>query len=97
MLFYDYTKIIGRKNLPDNYHLTFSKAENNGRDVAIAQFQGINVAVVFASKVLPKTFNGLPVFNGDESDLRFLDPGNHVIGLYAKGRAKHDQSGFVVN
>ena len=35
------------------------------------------------------------VFNGDESDLRFLDPKNSIIGLYAKGKAKKDTSGFV--
>jgi hypothetical protein len=43
---------------------------------------------------MPETYNGLPVFNGDESDLRFLDP-KGVVGLYAKGKAKKDTSGFV--
>jgi hypothetical protein len=37
----------------------------------------------------------MPVFNGDESDLRFLDPKGSVIGLYAKGKAKKDTTGFV--
>jgi hypothetical protein len=37
----------------------------------------------------------VPVFNGDDSDLRFLDPRHHVIALYAKGNATKDQSGFV--
>jgi hypothetical protein len=32
-------------------------------------------------------FMGFPVFNGDKSDLRFLDPRGHVIALYAKGNA----------
>jgi hypothetical protein len=35
------------------------------------------------------------VFNGDESDLRFLDPQGVIVGLYAKGKAKKDTSGFV--
>jgi hypothetical protein len=28
--------------------------------------------------------------------LRFLDPKGCIVGLYAKGPAKHDQTGFVV-
>jgi hypothetical protein len=40
-------------------------------------------------------FMGAPVFNGDDSDLRFLDPRGHVIALYAKGNARRDASGFV--
>jgi hypothetical protein len=44
---------------------------------------------------MPDTYMGLPVFNGDESDLRFLDPKGVVVGLYAKGKAKKDESGFV--
>ena len=44
---------------------------------------------------MPETYLGLNVFNGDESDLRFLDPKNVVVGLYAKGKAKKDTTGFV--
>jgi len=36
-----------------------------------------------------------PVFNGDESDLRFLDPDNTIVGLKAKGKARRDTTGFV--
>jgi hypothetical protein len=101
--FYDYTKILGRKvtNIP-NYHLTFSAADGNDLDVLNAMKQGYNVAMVFGIKktmAMPEyhIFNGLkkPVFNGDDSDLRFLDPKGHIIGLYAKGKAKKDTSGFV--
>jgi len=38
---------------------------------------------------------GRTVFNGDESDLRFLDPKGVVVRLYAKGKAKKDETGFV--
>ena len=31
----------------------------------------------------------------NDSDLRFLDPKGVVVGLYAKGKAKKDTSGFV--
>ena len=99
--FYDYTKILGRKvkDIP-NYQLTFSKADGNDKDVVKAIAEGLNVAVVFAVKKtepLPETYLELPVFNGDDSDLRFLDPKGVVVGLYAKGKAKKDTSGFVVN
>jgi hypothetical protein len=44
---------------------------------------------------MPETYMGRTVFNGEDSDLRFLDPKNVVVGLYAKGKAKKDTSGFV--
>ena len=44
---------------------------------------------------MPATYNGSAVFIGDDSDLRFLDPKGVVVGLYAKGKAKKDTSGFV--
>ena len=97
--FYDYTKILGRKvNNISNYHLTFSAADGNDNDVLKAFEQGYNVAMVFgiAKKYdMITEYMGKPVYNGDESDLRFLDPRGHIIGLYAKGKAKHDNSGFV--
>ena len=93
--FYDYTKVIGRKvkDIP-NYDLTFSKADGNDTDVAIAMQQGLNVTVVFDK--LPETYMGRTVVDADETDLRFLDPRGVVLGLKAKGRAKKDHTGFVV-
>jgi hypothetical protein len=35
--------------------------------------------------------------DGDKSDLRFLDPRAVVVALYAKGKAKKDTSGFVID
>jgi hypothetical protein len=35
------------------------------------------------------------VFDGDTTDLRFLDPVGVVVGVRAKGDAKKDDSGFV--
>lgn len=98
-VFYDYTKVLGRKiaNIP-NYSLTFSAADGNDNDVAKAITQGYNIAVVFGIKKtlpMPSDYLGLPVFNGDESDLRFLDPKQVIVGLYAKGKAKKDETGFV--
>jgi len=97
--FYDYTKMLNRKvNNIKNYSLTFSAADGNDNDVTKAIAQGYNIATVFGIKKtepMPEYYNGLPVFNGDESDLRFLDPKGVVVGLYAKGKAKKDTTGFV--
>lgn len=94
--FYDYTKIAKTfdKELPENYHLTFSKSEKNDSEVKEVLEKGFNVAVVFNE--LPKTFMGKKVIDGDKHDLRFLDPKGVVVGLVAKGKAKKDESGFVV-
>jgi hypothetical protein len=97
--FYDYTKIANRSLDIPNYKLTFSYSEASpayAKQCKIAIERGMNVAVVFRSKEsIPTTFAGLPVIDGDKTDLRFLDPAQCVVGLYAKGKAKQDNSGFV--
>ena len=102
VVFYDYTKIANRRNVPSNYKLTFSLAENNDAHASVAFNQGFNVAVVFdvkRGKPLPDTFTicdkAYRVIDGDESDARFADPRGVVIGLRAKGKAIGDTSGFV--
>jgi hypothetical protein len=99
--FYDYTKMLNHltKDVA-NYHITFSKNESNDVDCKIALERGYNVAVVFNTKKglsLPPSWNNYPVYDGDDTDVRFYDPDNHVIGLRAKGMAKKDNSGFVIN
>ncbi len=91
--FYDYTKIANRRNLPPNYHLTFSLAEDNDTSAEVALRNGMNVAAVFHK--VPDTFMGREVVDGDVNDLRFLDGANVIVGLTAKGRARKDTSGFV--
>jgi hypothetical protein len=93
--FYDYTKVPKRKvEGIDNYHLTFSQADGNGKDADWAISKNMNVTVVFDK--IPAEYKGKPVFNADDTDLRFLDPKGVVLGLKAKGRAKKDRTGFVV-
>jgi hypothetical protein len=93
--FYDYTKMRNRKvGHLTNYHLTFSKADGNDMDVRLAASAGMNVAAVFHK--VPETYIGRPVIDGDETDLRFLDPKGVIVGLKAKGKAKKDTTGFVV-
>ena len=98
---YDYTKnpirmkkfIAGK--FPPNYHLTFSLGSSNKSDAKEILKLGGNVAVVFRNKKLPKKFMGHKVFNADKTDLRFKDPKNIIAGLYAKGKARYDNTGFV--
>lgn len=106
--FYDYTKHVKRMlqwcegKLPKNYHLTFSRSECNDKDAMRVLEAGGNVAVVFESKslrdsLIDSDWQGFRIINGDETDMRFLDPRNVVVGLYAKGHnGKVDDSGFVV-
>lgn len=91
--FYDYTKLANRYILPSNYHLTFSRSESNYVDVNKMMNTDINIAVVFDE--LPAKYNGRTVIDGTETDLRFLDPKNVIVGLLAKGKAKKDTSGFT--
>ena len=98
--FYDYSKNPKRMfkylngDMPGNYHLTFSKSETNSRLCKKVLDQGGNVAIVF--DILPTSYWGYPVVIGDNSDLRFLDGENVIVGLSAKGKAKNDTSGFTV-
>jgi hypothetical protein len=57
--------------------------------------QGGTVAVVFWPEV-PQSHWGKPVIDGDTHDARFLDQPGTIVGLKAKGKAKHDQTGFTV-
>ncbi|MEY2909103.1 MAG: Mesorhizobium phage vB MloP Lo5R7ANS [Pseudomonadota bacterium] len=95
--FYDYTKLPGRR-VPDNYHLTVSYSGANPKYAAKVLASKHNIAVVFRdSWSIPEFWNGRPVINGDQHDLRFKDPTGVVVALTAKGKAKKDTSGFVVD
>lgn len=93
--------------LPKGYHLTFSFSESNAVAAGIALAAGVNIAAV-ADRVkvgqrfaLPGMTESRPTFSADRHDLRFLDrkgrDGKGRIGiLKAKGKARADQSGFVI-
>jgi hypothetical protein len=103
---YDYTKIPNRRRavgIP-NYHLSFSFSSAVAFLPYVARVMNTqpetNIVTVFRVKKgapLPSRFLGREVIDGDESDLRFLDARGVVVGLRAKGRAKKDTSGFVVD
>ena len=100
--FYDYTKDFKREKALSgqwsNYHLTFSVNESpaNKKQAWKLLNKGVNVAMVFRND-LPELFNGYRVIDGDRHDLRFLDTKGVIVGLKAKGEAKKDQSGFVMD
>jgi hypothetical protein len=96
--FYDYSKNPYRDNLPKNYDLTFSYSNKpefqKFNDIAIKK--GLRLSVVFSDQNLPAYYLNRQVLNGDESDLTFLSPKNTILGLYAKGKAKKENNGFIV-
>ena len=101
--FYDYTKIYkralkwARGEYPKNYHITYSLNEDNKKEAFDILKKGGNISAVFRNKKLPKKFKGFKVIDADKSDVRFKDPKNVIAGLYAKGKAINDQSGFVLD
>ncbi len=97
---YDYTKLANRL-VPDPkvYDLTFSYSgvDTYQKSVETARKLGMRMAVVWRYKTsIPKSFMGMDVVSGDDDDLTYLSPQGVVRALYAKGKAIHDTSGFVI-
>lgn len=107
--FYDYTKNPKRMFLDiPNYSLTFSRAESlvNKQHSETMLNANKNVAMVFGKQLYAELievgkvrYNNklINIVDGDETDLRFLDPKSSIIALKAKGSAIKDSSGFVVH
>ena len=113
--FYDYTAIPKRaiawakraNDWPANYHITFSRKEDNDGDVRDVLAAGGNVAAVFRGNPFKHGFTarqlaavealgGQTLFDGDVSDYRPDDPRGVIVALKAKGDARKDTSGFVI-
>lgn len=99
--FYDYTKIAKKfRNLPENYHLTFSYTGNNWNECEPLLESNNNVAVIFdvpKSKPLPTTFKGYQVIDGDITDYRPADPKGVIVGLRFKTVADRKVSKEIQN
>lgn len=97
--FYDYTKIPSRfrTRLPENYHLTFSRSEENDSQAFSLLRRGVNVAIVFTDlqRAIRDGYKGHRVINGDETDCRPIDPKGVIVGLSPKGHAKDDTGFFI--
>ena len=102
--FYDYTKKARRfhgQRQPDNYRLMFSysgaKHYQSQVQSFLKSYSDAPMAVVFRHKDFPSTFMGRPVINGDDSDWVNVNNRGVVVGLVAKGPAKTNTNGFVVD
>lgn len=100
--FYDYTKHPSRKlegKTAGNYDLTYSFSAVTPKEVSIKGLinpANRRTAVVFDRREnIPASFRGWPVVDGDDTDVRHIEPARVVVALYAKGRARSDTSGFV--
>ena len=98
--FYDYTKIPNRRipdpNVYDCRTFSYSGVLEFQPYVDRAIANKLRLAVVFRGKA-PITFKGMSVVDGDISDIRYREPQGVVVALSAKGKAKSDTSGFVVD
>lgn len=101
--FYDYTKKARRfhgQRQPDNYRLMFSYSGAQHYQSQVRSFlksySDAPMAVVFRNKNFPWTFMGREVINGDNSDWVNVNHRGVVVGLVAKGPAKTNTNGFVV-
>lgn len=106
--FYDYTKNPQRMlryakgEFPANYHLTFSRSEDN--DAECEEFLKMGMGVAYVFETLPKKYQGYRVIPGDESDARFLDrktyrigkKTGYIIGLTPKGKARKSENPFII-
>jgi hypothetical protein len=100
--FYDYTKHPSRKlegKTAVNYDLTFSFSALTPKPISIKGLinpANKRTAVVFQRQAdIPETFRGWQVVDGDDTDVRHIEPEKVVVALYAKGKAKRDVGGFV--
>lgn len=82
-IFYDYTKKT--QNLESTKrHFTYSASEKDSdSDLVSLLERGINVAMVFGSK-LPQEWKGFEVVDGDIHDRRYEDKKGVVVGLKQK-------------
>lgn len=111
--FYDYTKVPNRLFLPNKYHNYYVVFSYDGTNWGICEWylqRGGNVAVVFdlyddkGKQILPNTFKGYEVIDGNKSDIRFTEGGGKIVGLhyhrvandYLSGKYKPKDTPFVI-
>lgn len=107
--FYDYTKIPNRfrRQLPANYALSLSYSGASERyaglcEEAQATYDASLVMVARDAEAKERYLQqakeaGREAVDGDEHDLRFLDGPGSIVVLKAKGAARKDTTGFVLD
>jgi hypothetical protein len=100
--FYDYTKHPSRNlagKTAGNYDLTYSFSAITPKVISIKGLTNTanqRTAVVFQNQAdIPETFRGWQVIDGDDTDVRHIEPVGVVVALYAKGKARKEVNGFV--
>jgi hypothetical protein len=101
--FYDYTKVAKRFKMLDkydNYDLTYSfSGHNMFQCLDLLNKNKGRVAMVFEGKVLPQSFMGYKVIDGDAYDMRYMDEQGVIVGLkFKKVRNKIDtaNNAFII-
>lgn len=80
---------IGNTGSTLPYHLTHSTKE--GTHPNNVHPGSYTVVAIKKGDPMPAEYNGYPVFDGDSTDLRFLDPEGHVTLGRAKGALKKEK------
>ena len=101
--FYDYSKIAKRfcRELPSNYFLalSYSEASEKYADSCMMARQetGCSLVVVVRDQAAKDHYIARGAVDGDAHDLIFKHPAGSLIVLKAKGKARKDTSGFVID
>lgn len=90
--FYDYTKYPPlTRTPPSNYRLTYSwNTFSKPQYIEHCKQLDRPIAFIYQGRELPKSWNGYPVEDGDDTDCRNLD-GFKILGLRAKGKARKQE------
>jgi hypothetical protein len=101
--FYDYTNWPHQhRRVPGNWHLTYSLADKTAAEGVAHLLAGRNIAAVMPDHdraEAPGWFmlgdTVIDVVDGEEHDLRFLDPSPALVMLKPKGRLRGEGSAMV--
>lgn len=97
--FYDYTKVLSyikQHGQKANVWYTFSRSEHNNTECRAALEMGANVSLVYKGE-MPSHIWGFALEDGDASDDAMVGKRSTIFALKAKGAAKQDSTGFVID